>query len=280
MTVTYKGEDPAGRRGRNSKGVRTYTRVFKLETTSQSEGPYAVGSNASLPKIGAAHPEDAGAFCTDLTPECVEPWKGWTVTAEYSSEFTLAENPTSDPATITWGSEQFQRVVIVDKNGQAVVNSAGDPFDPPIMADDSRRVVTVTKNLANVPTWILTYQDAVNSDTFTVDGVSISAGIAKMQAVTVSTVQSRNATSFRQVTFTMHFNPGGWKAKPLDAGFRQVVYGGGLENIRNPGDDELPAAPVPLNGNGQAEENPSPTNCFPLEFTVYNELAFSSLPLT
>ena len=82
-----------------------------------------------------------------LQAENTEEWKGWTVTAEYSSEFTLAENPTNDPATITWGSEQFQRVVVVDKEGDAVVNSAGDPFDPPIMADDSRRVVTVTKNL-------------------------------------------------------------------------------------------------------------------------------------
>lgn len=280
MTVTFIEELPDGRRGTNTKGVRTYTRQFKLTSDSQADGPYTVGSNASLPKIGSVHPEDAGAFCTTLTVENSDPWMGWTVTAEYSSEFTLAENPTNDPAIITWGSEQFQRVVIVDKDGDAVVNSAGDPFDPPIMADDSRRYVTVTKNLSNVPTWILNYQDAVNSDTFTVDGVSVGIGIAKMQSVTVSTVQSRNATNFRQVTFTMHFQPNGWHAKPLDAGFRQVVYGGGIENIRNEGDDELPAAPVPLDGAGQALASPSPATCVALDFTVYNELPFSSLPLT
>jgi len=279
MSVIFKEEIGSGRKATNSKGMRSYSRQFRLETTSRSDGPYAVGSDTNLPAIGATHPEDSGAWCTTLSVENTEDWKGWTVTAEYSSERELSETPTSDPVFITWNSEQFQRPAIVDQTGNAIVNSAGDPFDPPYMMDDSRRVVTVTKNLTTVPTWILTYQDAVNSDTFTVDGVSIAAGKAKMQAVTVSEVQTRNGVAFRTVVFSIHLEKNGWLLEPLDAGFRENIAGV-ISNIRNDGDDELPAAPVPLNGSGAVLSNPTPATAVYGSFTVYETKAFSSLPLS
>ena len=86
MTITYKGEIPAGRQARNALGIRTYQRQFRLLTDSRSDGPYAIGSNASLPSIGSAHPEDASAWCRELTVENDEPYTGWIVTANYSSE--------------------------------------------------------------------------------------------------------------------------------------------------------------------------------------------------
>jgi len=279
MAVTYLGEDPTGRTAQNNKGARTYQRKFKLETTSQADGAYAVGSNASLPIIGNAHPEDANAFCISLDVQNTSPWKGWIVTANYSDERTIDDTPTDDAASISWGSEQFQKPAVFDLSGNLIVNSAGDPFDPPAMMDDSRRVVTVEKNLAVVPSWILDYQDAVNSDDFTVDGVSIGIGKAKMQAVTVGARQRRNGTIFRTVNFTIHLQREGWLLDILDAGFRRKISGG-RENIRNSGDGELPTAPVPLDGNGQPIDDPTPTNCVFLQFAVYKTRAFSSLPLT
>lgn len=278
MTITYLGEihGPA----KNSKGSKSYTRSFKLQTSLKTERAYHVGSHASLPVIGEVHPDDSTAYCVDLSVDPVEPWKGWAVTAEYSTERALAEDPTSDPALISWNSEQFQRPAIVDKNGDAIVNSAGDPFDPPEMIDDARRVVTIQKNLASVPAWILTYQDAVNSDTFNVDGVSVAVGKAKMQSVTVGELQTRNSTSFRTVTFTIHFRYEGWLLRPLDAGFRELDYAGTLQNIKNEGDDELPGAPVPLDGDGHALALPTPSTAVALSFDVYRTQAFSSLPLT
>jgi hypothetical protein len=264
----------------NTKGARAYTRAFKLTTSAKTERAYHVGSHASLPVIGEVHPDDAGAWCTTLQVDPSDPWKGWTVTAEYSTERELAETPTSDPAEITWGYEQFQKAAITNYAGQAILNSAGDPFDPPLMIDDSRPYVTISKNLASVPTWIMTYQDAVNSSSFVVDGVTIGAGLAKMQNISVSPRQSRNGTSFRTVTFSIHLQKQGWQSKQLDAGFRQIGYGGALENIRNEGDDELPAAPVPLDGSGVALTDPSPSTAVYRTDTVYEAKDFSALPLT
>lgn len=278
MTITYLGENHA--QATNDRGSRSYTRTFKLQTSAKTETAFDVGSHASLPVIGEVHPDDSNAFCVTLTPEPTDPWKGWTVTAQYSDARTLNEDPTDDAAVISWGSEQFQRPAVFDRNGDFIVNSAGDPFDPPLMMDDSRRVVTVQKNLAVVPTWILDYQDAVNSDSFTIDGVTIAAGVAKMQSVTVGERQRRNGTTFRTVSFTIHLQRDGWILKPLDAGFREIAYSGELQNIKNPGDDELPGAPVPLNGSGRALANPSFSTCVFLPFEVYATRAFSSLPLT
>lgn len=283
MTITLKGEDVTARTATNTKGVRSYTRAFKLETTDKTDGPFAIGSTSGLPRIGSVHPEDSGAWCTTLRVDNFAPYKGWRVTAEYSSEMELAENPTNDPALIRWDSEQFQKPAIFDYNGEAIVNSAGDPFDPPNMMDDSRRVVTVTKNLASVPAWILTYQDAINSGPFTIDGVSVATGLAKMQRVAVSERQTRNGTSFRTVDFTIHLQKNGWKLEPLDAGFREREATGTppeLKNIKNPNDDELPGAPVPLDGSGRQLADPTPANCVFLDFDVYEPKDFSILPLT
>ena len=278
MTITYLGENHAP--ATNTKGARSYTRSFKLQTSAKTERAYHVGSHASLPVIGETHPDDAGAWCTTLQVDPSDPWKGWTVTAEYSTERELAEDPTDDPADITWGSEQFQKPAITNYAGEAIVNSAGDPFDPPIMIDDSRPFVTISKNLSAVPVWVMTYQDSVNSSSFVVDGVTVAAGLAKMQNIAVTRPQSRNGTSYRTVTFTIHLQKQGWLSKVLDAGFRQVAYNGELENIRNPGDDELPAAPVPLNGSGLALDDPSPATAVYRQDIVYEQKDFSALPLS
>lgn len=278
MTVTYLGEDTGGRRAQNNLGTRTYTRVFKLKASSKSDSAYTVGSNASLPIIGSVYPDDAGAWCRTLIVENNDPFAGWKVTAEYSSEVELGTDPTTDPAIIDWSSEQFQKVAWIAYAGTGILNSAGDFFDPPNMMDDTRRSVRVTKNLASVPSWILSYQDAVNSDTFSVDGVSIGIGVAKMQRVDVGRKEKRNGVSFRTVEFDIHFRKEGWLLRPLDAGFREK-QGAGRINMTNQ-DGTLPAAPICLDGSGAKLANPTLSNAVFLSFIVYETKAFSSLPLT
>jgi hypothetical protein len=148
------------------------------------------------------------------------------------------------------------------------------------MMDDSRRVVTISKNLAVVPSWILTYQDAVNISSFTVDGITIGAGYAKVQSVTVGEVQSRNSTSFRVVTLVMHLQKTGWALTHEDVGFRETEYGGDRVNILNDGDGERPTAPVALDGAGAHQRDPSAATIQVLAFDVYEQKDFTVLPLS
>lgn len=287
MTITYAGIRPESREASNEKGIRTYSRVHLLTTDSKTDDEYAIGSHPDLPYIGEVHPSDSGAWCVGLKPKCVSGYVAWEVTSTYSSERELAEDPTDEPALTEWDGEQFQRPLVIDEDGNIVCNSAGDPFDPPEMIDDSRLISVTTKNLATVPAWIMEYSNAVNSDSFTLDGVTFAIGTAKMQTPRISKPQSRNGISFREVQITIHYREEGWLSNIIDAGFRQIVNSGSgsgsgatLENIRNPGDNELPAAPVPLNGDGEALENPSPLNNVRLSFRAYRRLPFSALPLT
>lgn len=280
MAVTYVGELSEGRRAQNDRGVRTYTRVFRLTTSSQTDNAFTVGSNGSLPVIGNTFPSDGNAYCTNLDVQCVRGWRIWDVTATYSTERVLNTVPTSDPTYITWDTEQFQKPATQDKDGKGVVNSAGDPFIPAAQMDDSRRIVTVQKNLANVPTWILSYQDAVNSDTFTIDGRSIAIGEAKMQRVSVGPPEIRNGTTFRQVTFVIALQRDGWAMKLLDQGYneRRLITTTGKKPIHING--QLPSSPVLLDGNGFAQTDPTTASAVFLTFNVYKTQAFSSLPLT
>lgn len=280
MTVSYLGEITGERSATNSLGKRSYTRAFKLTTSTTAEGAYAVGSHASLPNIGAVFPDDSSAWCVSLDVKNSDPWKGWTVTAEYNSDRELAIDPTTEPAIVRISTEQFQKVVEVDINGDSICNSAGDPFDPPFMMDDSRRVVSITKNMSGIPSWILNYADTVNSDAFTIKGITYSVGQGKVQRVAIGEEQTRNGVPFVVVELDIHLQRDGWILKPLDVGFRQLAYDATTRiNITND-DNSLPPAPVPLNGLGKVLANPSSATAIYGASVIYQTAVFSVLPLT
>ena len=275
MALTFLGEDPGSRSVTHSLGEITARRVLQWESSSQSDDEFDVLADANCPNVGSAHPRYSSLWLQSRTVNNVNPWKGWQVELSYSSKVELSETPTSDPIRISWGTEQFQRPLVFDKNGDAVVNSAGDPFDPPPMIDDSRRTVTIRVNVASVPSYISSYQDTVNSDQFVIDGFTVNIGQAKIQSITVSEPQVRNETTYREITITMHIQKDGWKIEPLDAGFREID-GAGRKNIVNSIDGEEPTSPVPLNGSGVVLAAPTPSTAVFLEFDAYATAAYIS----
>lgn len=276
MTVSYLGEITGERSATNSLGKRSYTRAFKLTTSTTAEGAYAVGSHANLPNIGAVFPDDASAWCVSLDVKNSDPWKGWTVTAQYSSEKELKENPTDDPAKITVSTEQYQKVAETTVDGYSIVNSAGDIFDPPHMMDDSRRVITVSKNMLTAPLWILDYADVVNSDAFTVLGVTYEIGVAKVQRISISGTQVRGAYNFLSVQIDIHLRRDGWILEPLDVGFR---YLSGSYRKAITSDDGTPiTTPVMLDGSGLVLADPTSASAIYGSFTIYKTDTFSVIP--
>lgn len=287
MTITYEGLG-IERSANNTQGKRTYMHTLRFSTTDVSEREYHVGSMPQVPAIGSPHPDDPYCWLQSIDVNLTEPKFGWTVTLNYSTERELATDPTQDPAIITVNTEQFQKVADRDINSYSICNSAGDPFDPPYMMDDSRRVITVSKNMSGHPSWVLNYADVVNSDSFTVKGVTYSIGQGKVQRVTIGETQTRNGVEFVTVSFDIHLQRDGWILRPLDAGFRQLAYDGTTRiNIYNPaattsetGELERVSAPVPLNGFGKALANPDTATSVFGAFTVYTTGPFSALPLT
>ena len=278
MTVTYLGPLPDGETGIAELGVRKYTRQFGLYADG-GEGIFTVGSNASLPQIGSPHYDDAAARCRSLqiSRASGKDKHNWIATANYDTQVAYEINPLNDPADIQWDGDNFEEVAVFDRNGQACLNSAGDPLQD-LFRERSRRIVTVIKNVSAVPSWIITNEDAVNSSSFTVDGFSVPTGKAKLSAPRLGRWESRNGYTFRQMTMVFKLNKDGWASQPLDAGFR--YKNGTRRDIITNSDGTLPSTPVALNGSGAVLANPSPTNAVFLSFNLYPAYDFNLLPLT
>lgn len=278
MAITYQGI--IARSAKNSKGKRTYTHVHKLNVGSKAEAKeYLVGSNTSLPVIGSVHPDDPYAYCVSLSVDMVTMYADWQVTAEYEqNEWIVNENPLDDDAAIDWDGENYEEPMLIDNAGDAVLNSAGDFFQN-LMRERTRRVVTITKNIAAIPSWIIDSEDAVNSSAFLLDGFSVPAGKAKLAAPRIGRWQTRNNISFREMTMKITLNRDGWNAAPLDAGFR--YRNGSSELVKIVSDDGTDITQAaPLNGSGGVLSNPTPSTAVFLDFDVYPAYDFNNLPLS
>lgn len=293
----------------NGTTIMTRSKQWRVSTGVSTTDDVTIMADAGAPKIGSAHPNHANCKCIrrSCRPESPGQKLHWIFTAEYSTRWpNLAENPLNDPAVTEWTTETFQRPIWKTIAGEAIVNSAGDPYDPPPEKDDSRWVSVTKKNIANaVPDWIFSYQDAVNSDAFTIDGESIAAGRAKISAIHLGDTQERNSIQYRTVTVTIHYRgenealgsgsgsygsgSGGdeidpWDLDILDAGLREWVpsassglYTESLRKIRS-GADGLPVtAPVPLDGEGHKLEDPTPDTEVFLQFKVYRDKSFAAI---
>lgn len=285
MSVLSFDEIHEGRQGgtqiSGQQIVRVYTRAWNVLTSSSYDSAKTVLAYPSCPTVGAVHNSDLFAWCRSVTArnESFSKWM-WRVEAQYSSERELSTNPLLDPAVITWGTELFQRPYVEDKDGDPIVNKAGMAFDPPPEGDDANWVVTVRKNVSAVPSWILTYRNAINSSQFTLDGVTIVAQAAKLQHIGIGEWQERNGIYFRQLEFQIHLRAS-WKLSVLNDGMLQKDPDDNTLRIACVDDEGQPVpAPVPLNADGEQLANPTIANVILLDFEIYNEVNFNSLPLT
>lgn len=300
MSVSTFDEIHNGRDGvdevSGEQAVRRYTQVFRAVTTSNNDDAATIRLDPRCPRLGQVHPNDPWSWCRRVHPRNESFSKRvWIVTAAYSSERERDEDPINDPIQIEWRTETFNKVVWQDRDGKGIVNSAGDPFDPPVEVDESRIVADIRVNLLAVPAWILTYRDSVNSTPFKIDNVEMPKGVARVARIYVGPWQERNEIFFRAVALALQFrtpledDPGKeWHEWTLDQGFRKKTGADGGEpspgetalrtNITNTGDSESPTAPVLLDGNGQPLVDPTMDNAVFLPFGVYPEKDFTILP--
>jgi hypothetical protein len=286
MAVTFVG--PSGRSAKNSAGKRTYTRKFKLTTSDQADTEYDVGSDPNLPVIGSVHPSDALAVCTEIQVDNTDPWRGWTVTCTYTNERDITNNPDSDEVLISFSNEAYEEVVLTDEvTGNAILNTAADPFSEPPTREASHLIAHIKFSTTSVPSWILSYQNSVNSDNITIGGLAVSAGQAKMQNLNVGEREYRSGVAFYTVTYQIKIKSGGWKYQPLSAGFNQLLEykdeTTGIISLRkydcyNNGDQKPVSEPALLDADGVQIGSNNPTDGYFMSFDIYPTATFASLP--
>jgi len=264
--------------GDRSQGVRTHTRQFLVEVSNALTDDGEIVRQSTIAR-GTQHPTDFDAYLVDIDiSNRSENRAVYDVVLRYSTEKTLSINPLFDHAEISWGYSHSDKPATEDDDGDGVVNSAGDPFDPAPTMEHSRPIVSIRKNVSAIPTWFATYRDAVNSASWYVDGMSFAARTAKISDLRISAKRIANFVTFRTLEIEVQIDEATWDLRVLDQGFRELD-GTDRKNIVNDGDGGDPSGPVLLNGSGAQIADPEPGDAVFEVFTVYTARDFSVLPV-
>lgn len=277
----HNGRDGGDELSSDGRMVSRYTRVFRAITDSATDEAAQILSYASCPKVGSAYPQDPLAYCRRVRPRQESFAKiVWIVTAAYSSERELEEDPLNEPAAISWSTASYIRSVYRHRAGpnvgKLIVNAAIMPPNPPIEDDDSHFGANVRKNVPGVPAWLGAYRNAINSTAFLLDGYAVGARMAKMNAIEVSEWQERNDVPFKVLTMRIDLNEETWV---------RVIQNDGMVDINGDtckdNEGQPVTEPTPLTAAGAQLPWPivlADVN-FYYAYTCY-ELNFNLLPLT
>ena len=240
------------------------------------------------------HPTNAAFLCRRLNidQDTENPFV-WIATATYSaspvSELQLntqeAPNPLQRRAEFTWTTNFYQMAIDQDLDGKAIANSAGDPYDPPIEIQRSHAVCAIAKNVIGLPSWVLDYENAVNADTFAIDGLTVPQYKARLSGIGLSAIKREKIAAgveyeYRVFTCRIELNRKGWHPhKVLDQGYRYID---GQKRKPFMEDDSIGnsrpvSTPVLMDGNGQRLVPAVRTNAKFNDFKVYPLLPFNSI---
>lgn len=285
-SVTYVGMGDSWQD--DETGYREYEQIWRVESDNPQESPVNVRLAAGLPAPYAVFPGDPAAVAKSRNAtRRTDTRLMWEVSIRFEFDpeepEDPEEDPTSRPAEIDWTSSLEVEPIFKDRDGNALVNSAGDYFDPPIEFPIARWQANVQKNVSSVPFAILDWAGAINSAPYSIDGVSIEARKSRLVSVGISKKKRENEVDFRTITLGIEFQRDEYLLTPLDQGFR-FKDGTTLKDILvadSDGAEQRPSAPVLLDGMGAVLVDPDTSTAVFLEFNPpVEEIDFSILPLT
>lgn len=224
-------------------GQRTRSREWKVITTDATLGVDEVLAAIPVRRgeiwISPYGSHDVGCTCRSIEVKERESPYDWLVVAKFSSkpltsaggqnspnsqtpDQTQQENPLLRPVELRYGSVKERKPLVADRDDTAVLNSAGDPFDPPIEIEEVRETITLTWNTTTwVPGTIRRYANHINGT----EWHGIPEGQAKCTDLTAE-LRFEQGLLFWRVTMTVEIWPDDeegeeWLVKILDAGFRE-----------------------------------------------------------
>lgn len=279
--VIEQGDLRTGSKAVNSFGdsVRVFLVYCTTGLDDDSVTLYANDGTTSIPNLYDAHPTRLALYCSDVSCRWVDGAQGLicqvTATYSYIKPFRY---PWDEPQVGSWSTQDVEHPIDEDVDtGEAIVNSAGQPFDPAVEASRGDAVYVVSRNELDPPDYSA-YIGTVNAGGFG----PYPAGYAKLGISAQQQIYTDDITGAETIYYAMTYtvqckNPNypGWNAHVLDAGFCKLGNDGQLITITIGGRE--PSSPVPLNGaGGVLGEDEEPVF---LDFTTYPESDFDDLEL-
>ncbi|WP_437228755.1 hypothetical protein SH661x_002322 [Planctomicrobium sp. SH661] len=295
--------------GDQSGGEDTCTEGWIVTVNNKNDHPLSfVGglqASGALPYRGAGHPINPFFRATGLK---YQRWNGnslrqWHITCEYKMVFSEKDedaaerestpNPLERRPKVTKSYDRAEIPCFEDRDGNAILNAAGDAFLDPVVRPKSCPVWNVQINVAASPGWMDSLADKTNSDTFEIRGRSYPAGTLLFEPGDESDIQTENGVEFITVSFKLLVDMEGWKDKRIENGLNEMVDIGGGDKIKRkiklPLKDEegneleyddalrdFVSDPQMLDEDGYLIENPTHTTAVFKETEIYEEESFSS----
>lgn len=233
MAVVQVNEVPGtARLTRNEDGYLGF-RQFVVVTDDIDDG-VAVARVADLsgsggtkiPRVGYSFPGEPRARCTSVEAQEIDGSVfAYRVDVNYSSraryDYEPPDDPTQEKPIIRVSGLSTSEEAFLDKDGKAILNSAGDPFDPYPMMDVYTPVITLGFNVVSLS--LATpgeYRNAINQTTFTIRGLPFAAETVKLARFDAEEAKVSDMLYFYvRVELELHINTAGWNSgEILDQG--------------------------------------------------------------
>lgn len=246
MSVVFI-QEITGRDG--TKDVDTnkrYRRTWIVRTSSTTDGASVVLAAPGIPSFNSPYQyvgedgtvQDPSAVCVEVrvSQDNANDPLDWRVIADYVG----IDDPTAQPADVDYSPTRYQKALVTDLDGRAVVNTAGDPFESGMTVDRTRFTLTIVKP---VLFWDAAaadeFNDSVNLDTFipSVGTTGFPAGTCKLVWGAKRVKRAGNNSFYWLRTSVIDINKEGWTVRLRNAGFKQLVY-----NVPDP----VPGVTVPI----------------------------------
>jgi hypothetical protein len=231
-----------------SKSVRSYTHPVRIITDDPHDGAWEI--MLALPALGTSMADvlstlrpvalgdppavvaaDPYAFLISKLPKRDAKSKIiWTAPLRFSTDRPLKPNPLDDPPVIEWDTEEVTISRHFDIDGKAILNAAGDFFADGVRAEVQYWTASIKINMAEVPTWLPNYRNAINAAAFTIDGYTVPAYCAKIKRIHISRWQFRNDVAYKEIQIVLKIVDGTIVDKdgnPLDT-WRKAILNQGV----------------------------------------------------
>jgi hypothetical protein len=283
----------------NDQWERSGTQKFVAFFTTDCDEVYARTHLGTL--INDPHPSDAGQVVADITVSQWEeitafydptnlsntdngtPCYGFDVDIIYSPWDPLTHTATGDPADqpidVAFDWQVFEQAVDIAYDPSTssyvqVVNSAGDPFDPPVTREQLKGILRVAWNSHTFsPASFFAYGNCINADIWNGFPIgSIKFCPPKMPQRLYSQFLAANYYRL-EAEFAFNPNDGGWNAKPIDRGYRALDGSGHPYKIFDINGQPI-SSPALLDGSGVPLP---PTGAYyQFNYQIYNSITFAT----
>lgn len=254
---------------------------------------------AALPGLqrGAPHPTETGLYVSNPFEAKQDTNSAiWRLRVTYSDQFD-ADNPLAKPAEVSMKSQRGTTYTLLDNKGRIMLNTAGTPFEPQEKGE-TLWVISVKKNVADYPAWLLDYPGAINNDTVRIRKLTCKPGTLAMTGLSIPDYvpATKSQPAYLPLEFEIQYRKSGWHTVVPSRGFMERVKlthwdaaqvgitvdvdgpnAYAVRPIRDYRGEPITNAML-LDKDGAALRFPKPSDVVTLKFTIPDELPFSALP--